>query len=218
MVRNDSDDTSPNGHVDYVRIGAIADDPTIYDNFNDTIYDGKFNPALWQYDPDVHSLKTESTQQDGLLIITQSGIDQESLLTINKYWGKSIPSNTYFEASLKIEMSSDGGINLSLLEDGSCGLNTKSDWAEAYCGDSINYRGVRVAHGSWNTFRIEIDVDKNVIRFYANGVQFGENQISNSLKSKILYPCINIWSGTNRVENTRPVVGYIDNVRIGPLK
>jgi outer membrane protein assembly factor BamD (BamD/ComL family) len=206
------------GYIDYVRIGAIRDDPTVYDSFNDSIYDGRFNPTLWWYDPDAHSLKTESIQQDGLLIITQSGIDETSFLTLKKYWGKSIPSNTYFEASFKIEMSSDGAINLSLLEDGSCGLNTKSDWAEAYCGDSINYRGVRVAHGSWNTFRIEIDVDKNVIRFYVNGVQFGENQFSNSLKSKILYPCIGIWSGTNRVENTRPVVAYVDNVRIAPLK
>lgn len=208
---------NPIGYVDYVRIGAIDDDPTVYDSFDNVTYDGRFDPNLWGYDLDAHSLKTESEQQDGLLVITQSGIDQTSLHTLNDYWGKRFSSNTYIEASFKVEMSSDGVISLSLL-DSSCGLHTHSNWVDAYCWDTKNYKSVRVLHGTWHTFRIEINIDENVIKYFVDGEQFGENQIKGSLKSTLLYPCIAINSGANRVENTRPVVAYADNVRVGPLE
>jgi hypothetical protein len=209
---------APVGYIDYVRIGAIEDDPTVYDSFNDTTYDGRFNQNLWWYDPDGHSLKTESEQQDGLLVITQSGIDQTSFLALKEYWGKSSHSNMYFEANFRVEMSSDGVISLGILDLGSCGLHTHSDWVDAYCGNSEYYRDIRVTHGSWNTFRIEINVDENLVRYFINGELLGENRLDNLLKSPILHPHIGISSGTNRVENTRPVVAYVDNVRVGPLE
>jgi hypothetical protein len=73
-----------NCYFDYVRIGAIEDDPTIYDNFNDSTYDGKFDTTKWSYEQ--RDAEGSSVQQDGVFVLTQGGIEKSQTLRAVKYW------------------------------------------------------------------------------------------------------------------------------------
>jgi outer membrane protein assembly factor BamD (BamD/ComL family) len=218
---NDKTPRTVTGYFDNIRIGAIEDDPIIYDNFNDSAYDGRFNPSFWFYEADTRSPLTKSIQENGELVFTQSGVNEGSMLFMKKYYGYKINSNTFFEARLKIDMSSDGFLVLHVGSpvwgDVTCGLHTGSDSVGAHSWTPSGDPYIAVAHGTWHTIRFEVDVEENIITTYIDGKQMAADHI-NLINGSILYVSIDISSGTYRSKDTRPVVGYVDDVRIGPLK
>jgi hypothetical protein len=208
------------GYFDNVRMGAIEDDLTLYDNFNIATYDGKFNSTRWAYDqrdPDGSAI-----QQDGVLVVTQSGIEKGQTLRANNYWPSKLTESVAFEANLKSDMTSDGFVVMALegnvIEHVSCGLHSMSDAVAAHCWTPSGDPHIIVTHGTWHVVRIEINLNTNTVTSYIDGKKLSEDRYTRSLKNSTLYLNINVWAGTNRVENTRPMIGYVDNVRVYPLE
>ncbi|MFN2303732.1 MAG: hypothetical protein ACK2TV_08380, partial [Anaerolineales bacterium] len=208
------------GYVDYVRMGAIEDDPTIYDYFNDSNYDGKFNATKWAYD--WHDPDGSAIQQDGVLVLTQSGIDKYQSLSAVQYWPYKLQSSLAFEANLKSDMTSDGTVLIHLqgdvIEHPMCGLHSVSDIVHANCWTISSAPEVTVTHSTWHTVRIEVDVDENTVTFFIDGEQLAEDHYEQSLIGSEIYMDLSVSAGKNRAENTRPMVGYVDNVRVLPLE
>ncbi len=51
---------------------ATLDAPLLYDDFDDTAYDGRFNPSLWELDADP---PCQTSQQDGVLLARSQRVD-----------------------------------------------------------------------------------------------------------------------------------------------
>jgi tetratricopeptide (TPR) repeat protein len=208
------------GYFDNVRIGAIADDPMLYDNFNNTTYDGRFNTTLWAYQQ--HDPGGSAIQKNGVLVFSQGGIDQWQKLRAIKYWPLKLMDSVVFEASLEGEMTSDGTVQLQLKGDdiyAACDLHSMSDIVRAHCWSrSPTKFMVPVAHQTWHTVRIEIDLETNVITFFIDGKELTEDHYERPLRGSSIYLSIGVLAGTDRVSDTRPMVGYVDDVRVMPLK
>ncbi|MCK7516208.1 MAG: hypothetical protein MZV64_00005, partial [Ignavibacteriales bacterium] len=72
------------GYVDYVRMGAIEDDPTLYDNFSNSVYDGRFDATKWGHEQQNND--GSAIQKDGVLVFNQGGIDKAQVLSASHYW------------------------------------------------------------------------------------------------------------------------------------
>jgi hypothetical protein len=221
-MNNFIDSVSPVGYVDYVRSGKVADDPTLYDNFNNSKHDGIFDVTKWAYeerDPDGSIV-----QQDGALVFTQSGISQSQLLRASKFWPYELQNSIAIEANLKSDMTSDGSLVLRLtgdiIESASCGLHSMSDFVMAHCWERSMSpeNAIPVGHGTWHNVRIEINLETNTISFFMDGKKLMDDHYERSLKGSEIYLDINVSAMVNRANNTRPMVGYVDDVRIMPLE
>jgi len=221
-MNNFIDNVTPVGYVDYVRSGKVADDPTIYDNFNDSSFDGKFDTTKWAYEQ--RDADGSIIQQDGVLIFTQSGISQSQVLRASEFWPYKLQNSVAFEADLKSEMTSDGSIVLRLtgdiIESVSCGLHSMSDVVMAHCWERSMSpeNAIPVGHGTWRKVRIEINLETNTISFFMNGKKLMDDHYERSLKGSEIYLDFNVSAMANRENNTRPMVGYVDDVRVLPLE
>jgi outer membrane protein assembly factor BamD (BamD/ComL family) len=209
-----------NCYFDYVRMGAIEDDPTIYENFSNATYNGRFDTTKWAYDQ--HDKDGSAIQKDGVLVFTQSGIEKGQTLRANEYWTLKLTESVAFEANLKSDMTSDGFVTMALegnvIESISCGLHSMSNAVAAHCWTPSGDPHIIVTHGTWHVVRIEINLVTNTITSYIDGKKLSEDRYTRSLKNSTLYLNIHVWAGTNRVESTRPMIGYVDNVRVYPLE
>lgn len=208
------------GYVDYVRMGAIEDDPTLYDGFNMSTYNGRFDTTKWTYDQ--RDSDGSAIQQDGVLVFTQGGIEKAQRLGASHYWPLKLQESMVFEANLKADMTSDGFVTMRLdgsgMEGVSCGLHSMSDAVAAHCWSPSGDPHIVVAHGTWHVVRIEINLATNTVTTYIDGNKLTEDRYTRSLKNASVYLNIHVWAGTNRVESTRPMIGYVDNVRVYPLE
>jgi outer membrane protein assembly factor BamD (BamD/ComL family) len=208
------------GYIDYVRMGAIEDDPTLYDGFNMSTYNGRFNSTKWAYDQ--HDKDGSAIQQDGVLVFTQSGIEKGQKLRANEYWPLKLTESVVFEANLKTDMTSDGQVVMTMEGDVivfvSCGVHSASDAATAHCWTQSGDHTFTVTHGTWHVVRIEVNLTTNTVTTYINGKKLSEDRYTRSLRNSTLYLNINVWAGPGRVESTRPMIGYVDNVRVYPLE
>ena len=126
-----------------------------------------------------------------------------------------------FEANLKAEMTSDGFVTMALMGDiidTSCGLHTMTSAVVAHCWSPSGDPGFVVTHGTWHVVRIEINLVTNTVTSYIDGKKLAEDYYTRSLKNSSVNLYINAWAATNRVEKTRPMIGYVDNVRVYPLE
>jgi outer membrane protein assembly factor BamD (BamD/ComL family) len=211
---------APVGYLDYVRIGAIEDDPTVYDSFNNTTYDGRFDTTNWIYEQ--QDTDGSAIQQDGSLIFTQGGIGKGQTLGAKQYWPFKLQDSIAFEADLKVDTTSDGHVVMTIEGDVvtfvSCGLHSGSDFATGHCWTQSGDHTFSITHGTWHVVRIEIDLTTNMVTSYIDGKKLSEDRYTRSLRNSTLYLNINVWSGTNRLESTRPIIGYVDYVRVYPLE
>jgi len=210
----------PVGYIDYVRIGAIEDDPTMYENFNDTSYDGKFDTTKWAYEQ--RDANGSIIQQDGYLVLTQSGIEKGQTLRANQYWPHKLQESIVFEAILKSDMTSDGFVVMNLdgdvIDHVACGLHSMSDAVAAHCWTPSGDPHIIVTHGTWHVVRVEINLTANMVASYIDGKKLSEDRYTKSLKNSNLYLNVSVWAGPGRADNTRPMIGYVDNVRVYPLE
>jgi serine/threonine protein kinase len=201
-------------------IATIDADPSVYDNFNNPEYDGKFNSNQWAYE--VRNPSGNAIQEDGVLVFAQSGTSQTTNLRALHYWEYRIEEPMFFEARLKIDLTADGFVQLLLIGDAieraSCGLHSMSDLVMAHCWTRTDDPGVPVAHGSWHTVRIEVDTDENKSTFFIDDEQLAVDHYEQSVRGSLILFSIQAYAGAERVEDTRAVKGYVDDVRVGPLK
>ena len=155
------------------------------------------------------------------MVLTQSGIDQNQSLSAVQYWPYKLQDSMAFEANLKSDMTSDGTVVIHLqgdvIEHPMCGLHSVSDIVHAHCWTISSAPEVTVTHSTWHTVRIEVDVDENTVTFFIDGEQLAEDHYEQSLMGAEIYMDISVSAGKNRANNTRPMVGYVDNVRVMPL-
>ena len=154
--------------------------------------------------------------------MTQSGVNQTTRIKALRYWETRIDESMYFEARLKVDLTRNGFIVLQLwgdvMEYGSCGLHSVSDFAMAHCWTRTEDPGFQVAHGSWHTVRIELDTEKNTGTFFIDGKQLAVDRYERPIRGSTISLSLHANAGPDRIEDTRAVKGYVDDVRIGPLK
>ena len=75
-----------------------------------------------------------------------------------------------------------------------------------------------VAHGSWHTVRIEVNTDENASTFFIDDEKIAVDHYEQPVRGSLILFSIQAYAGADRVEDTRAVTGYIDDVRVGPLK
>jgi len=202
-------------------MGAIDDDPTIYDNFNVSAFDGVFDVNKWVYV--IQDQGGSTTQQDGVLVLSQGGINKYQSLKAIKNQPIKLNNSMAFEANLKAEMTSDVIVRFEVMGENNnpsaiCGLHSMSDIVMAHCWTRTQDPAIGVPHRTWHTVRIEINLDTNTITFYIDGNQLVDDHYKNSLRGTSVNLFVEVWAATSRTNNTRPMVGYVDNIRVYPLE
>lgn len=209
---------------------TIDADPTIYDNFNNPANDGSFNQSKWE--PWI--IDGQIIQQDGLLIMTQDAkLDEETRISPRKYKDVILNAPTFFEAKMKIDSTKNAGWVLLGTEFGfsgasgfaSCRINEEAyiycDYVDFTSQWDIRYEteNVFIDYGQFHTIRMEIDPATLTFTYYLDGQVFDSYTPTDADRFKgraVFIPSIGVvdW-GSN---STGTLVGYFDDVRIGPIE
>ncbi len=206
---------------------TIDADPTVYDNFNNPAFDGKWNTGLWSHGYDSNSSNMLIEQQNGILTMSRPVINNGGLDAINPRYQWKIDEIGYIEAKLMLDsniQASEGDIGIGISGHNwwlNCSIYSKKDsgnsWAWANCSTSDNYSadGFTVDPNSWHTMRLEIDPDTANISLFVDGQQFGRYVSGdlNTFKESEFTIGLRAWSKDGGV-----VTGYLDDVKIGRVK
>jgi outer membrane protein assembly factor BamD (BamD/ComL family) len=232
-INNFGPSTAPHGYVDYVRMGAIEDDPNIlvYDNFNSSTYDGSYDKSKWE----ACGWDSGSTvvQNNGILSITHTRIGsgyQATTLCPYTFKSRSINFPTYFEARLMVPSDYSGSVGFAIEETPAWqNLHTRCEIEHSLQSNGnpqtllkcfyITLKNTWNSHtkdmkpNTWYTIRIEVYPATNTFYSYLDGQQF---DMSNP---GVDFSQIN-WLFSMYVANnqTKQAAGYFDDVRIGILK
>ncbi|CAG1001384.1 hypothetical protein ANAEL_02989 [Anaerolineales bacterium] len=209
------------GYVDYVRMGAIEDDPVIYDGFENTSFAGKFDPAKWAYLPGHHYPDGSMYQEDGKMIFEQNGTgDRWQFL-------KGIAVDSYpktsaiLESKLKLDSEVKGGdIQLRFQNKNGlavCGISGSDSRAYCWCDmDGHHYLDERfsVNTSDWHVFNIEYEQPTMTYTFRVDDRQVGYCSLFKSNDSPDLLAdfAIGGWLRSNSVK------GYFEYIKIVPLQ
>ena len=210
---------SPVGYIDYVRIGAIADDPIVYDNFDKPEFDGKLNLSKWAYA--VHDPEGSMYQENGELVFRQNGTKDRSQflrgISIDSYPNTS----ALFESKMRLDSELKGGeIQLrfgSKYGLAACGISGPHATAFCWCnvGDHqyLN-RDFSINISDWHIFDIRFEQSTMTYRFQIDNKQIGYCSLLSSNDTPDLSADFAV--GVGFVSNS--VKGYVEYVRIVPLK
>ncbi|MCJ7434489.1 MAG: protein kinase, partial [Anaerolineales bacterium] len=234
-------------YVDNVRIfpggtdlSAIRDqptplpsDPTLYDDFSNPAYDGKFDQSRW-----VVNLADEAAQQNGILVLRQKGKENQALRAeMARYANRNLSKPMFFQADFSLAEAAHAGV-VSIMVEASrpedrpymqevhCGLNATSgaSLANMNCFDRWNMGPETfddqydvpsryVDFDSWHTVRIEIDPATMTFTYYLDGERAGAHTPTRAETLK------NFADFTFLIEvhtsTSEEFIGYVDNVRLG---
>jgi hypothetical protein len=65
---------------------------------------------------------------------------------------------------------------------------------------------------------MEVNLDTNTITFFIDGKQLTDDHYERPLLGTDIYLDIRAYVLKDRLKNTRPMLGYVDNVRVIPLE
>jgi GH35 family endo-1,4-beta-xylanase len=205
------------------------------DDFGNNAYDGSFDPSKWNLSsfPDT-LIEPVAFQQAGRLGIALGGTSTYGSVNLNanNFGNFTLNAANAFEAQLAIcPASSTGQISIAVqsnLQAGGwtagCTVNRYSSRYRELCSDSIwplqdghsfSTPWQTIDAGTWHALRIEIDPATMIITYFIDGTVVGRHKPSDAdeLQAKPFHFNINIWkSGVDS-----PVVGLVDNVRIGHI-
>ena len=215
----------PRGYVDYVRMGAIEDDPKyiFYDHFSLQKYDGSYDRTKWK--TAYNDSGGKIFQEDGLLVLQQRGPEKGQMLgalRLNPI-GSLLPENrySYFEIKMMVDDSTinKGSLGLSFTTnktyfacelDGNSGGVAKNCWTEELPGN-LNYASIFRYTGNrntWYVFKLKIDPFERKIIFYIDKKEIA----SYSLEDEESLP-IEFGLGCY-VAQENDFQGYIDYVKL----
>jgi PKD repeat protein len=226
-------------HFTYLPLVMRNWDPLLYDDFNDAAWDGAYNPAKWQFWPDDNLFQV--VQQNGSIQLSNSlaPTGGQAILESNRPLSRSWQQVLQYQARLKISDDRSGGwssLDIRIHSDNinghswftGCWLGGQSGWTQAHinCRVSVNPGGVWqdeylapgmfVNYNDWHTFRIEADPISAHLRFYLDGVLFGDHSPQDAaalLAARSLWAGI-VWGRSPNSTATR----YVDDVRITPAR
>lgn len=203
-------------------------DPTIYDDFDNTAYDGRYNMSLW--DAGASSNNYVISQDKGKLTITVKDVGSAGF---NSYKSSRIieptffemrayldPSTTDIESHLYMGIETDEGYTV-------CGVfgygNTEnvSCWSNYYGKMAESSLGLDDISPSWHVFRFEIEPETMTISYVIDGKQVGHfvpresmPEHYNDLKNK----SFTFRLALNHTGTSKAPIGCIDYVRMGAIE
>jgi hypothetical protein len=192
----------------------------LYDDFNNPAYDGGYNQTQWRRsDSNIGNF----SQKDGRLIITQEGLPGEDAKLVSREYDRVLLSTpTSFEAKLQLDPEHNAGstflaLQFELVPDEEYWWTDCSiDPGWIHCATESDYHsdGIPPEYGQWHTLRIDVDPATMELTYYIDGRSVGSTIPPNPDDFKaagvILY--LGTWA-----EGEETVVGYFDEVRIGPM-
>jgi len=192
----------------------------VYDDFNDPAYDGSYNQTQWRRsDPNIGNFR----QEDGRLIITQEGSPgEDAKLVSREYDYVPLSGPTSFEAKLQLDPEHMSGsvflaLQFELVPDeeywwSDCSIDP--GWVHCYADSDYDSDGIPPEYGQWHTLRIDVDPASMELTYYIDGRIVGSTIPPNpdDFKSAGAVLYLGTWA-----EGEETVVGYFDEVRIGPL-
>jgi serine/threonine protein kinase len=159
--------------------------PILYDDFDDSTYDGSFNSMLWLPNSDEGC---EVKQEDGALVFTIPAQPQDTSCGLLV----AVPETVSFAAlgaiaaNLQITHDLTGqAVNQGLILTAAeipewytfCGLDVRPEGVQAYfevAGQSVDIsQGVAAAYDQWHTFRLEADPATLTLTCYVDGTMIG---------------------------------------------
>ena len=209
----------------------------LYDDFNNTAFDGFYNPIKWRFWGDENYFSAQ--QQGGVLVITNTpstpanvGLDLPLAMPLER----TLSQVQRFQARMKLSSGTSGtGAKIQIMSDvnGSgwwtqCGLNAYGSSPGFGC-DITNYTpgNYQAEYGvswptslnfdTWYTARIEINPNTVQVCFYLDNNPLGCHVPSNANALKTynnFIPRIGSWNGNAGATGTR----YFDDVYITPAQ
>ena len=197
-------------------------DPTLYDDFSSSEFDGLFNPELWEAYPSLATIQ----QGDGYVTLRSP---DGRIVDLDAKKRLVFLTPQFLEADLMLDGSlHDGVIRFSVGSDlpsgqtwgAECLINREGhclclhSFDEEWPGSYATPYGRTVAFDTWHTFRMEFDPPKGLMSFFLDG------QLIGSLIPEHIYAMkgstFHFWVGVLGAAGGR-VVGYADNIRTGTL-
>jgi len=197
--------------------------PTMYDDFNNPLYNGKFNIALWNYEGDTSS--GEIIQENGSLTLGANGYNHLVALNSSQSYKPTYPMFVESEvmldpatakgAVISIGFVASDGYSLCGIWAGLAGIDTQtiSCWS-VYFGVAQTDYDVRITPGTWHLLRIELYPDTMTFAYVVDGKEVGSYVPRNpdKLKNLSYSHSLQLWTG----ELSAPsATGYVDYVRSG---
>jgi PKD repeat protein len=253
LTVNDGVDTNTITRTKYIFVGYRAYLPivlgsgviptlTLYDDFNDTEFDGFYNPLKWA--PNSSS-NFGVRQSSGSMVFTNTtftpagtGID----VNATQPGVRTLPQLQQYEGKLKISSDHTGGWAMVEIKIASDNIPGHGYWTQCYLGagsgdvlpgfycdanvstgDTFNteywvggttVNGIAINFNTWYTVRFEVNPDTAQISYYLNNTLVGSYipTIADSMKTANFWPQIGAWNGDANAKVTR----YIDDVKITP--
>lgn len=191
----------------------------IYDNFDNTTYNGSFNRQLWVL---KNVSGGQAAQGNRILEFSYNGVPKGGIgLVTNIYDLFTSEESVFFEAQLKVDNPQDGHVyilinnsGLSTYTDCMLGYGEKTAWFSCNYVDDGQARytaeSKQVDYKKWHTVRIELDSNLMTYTYFLN------NEIIGSYKPTTAKPQVSFQFGVYAV-STNNINGYVDNIHIGTL-
>ena len=207
----------------------------LYDDFNNSVFDGKYNSDLWTYNGTKH---VEMIQENDVLVLKTTSIREDgnnALTADSKSW--TFQELGSMEAKFKIDSSQRGQGSFVKIQ-ASARENEVVYWIECqldnrefehtfyYCNyeagewptDNLIYEYqtevIEAEYDTWYVSRFEINPETLEIRFFFDGDLIGSYVPNDAelLRKVRFYPDIGSWTGADE-----DITAYIDDVRLGGL-
>jgi tetratricopeptide (TPR) repeat protein len=206
----------------------------MYDDFDNTAFDGGYNMDLWRVDTwmiNVESANYLISQGGGKLTMTI--YDDAGLSLIEKH-PVTISEPAFFEARLFLDpktTSREGGLFIQAIMNNGyalCGVFRTGDYAqqikcysEFYGTRTETKLGLDGLLPSWHMFRFEINPETMVISYIVDGQQVASFNPSDSIPDHFddfKSSRFNFVVALDNYGHSRAPVGYIDFARMGNAK
>jgi serine/threonine protein kinase len=213
---------------------TVNSDPTLYDNFNNTNFDGSFNSLLWEKNGD--SFFTVE-QRGGTLVFTNSTSPNagDFTLRLRQPDRRTLDHIRFFEAKLKISDDIQGGmafVKIQIVTNvqnhtwwTQCRLQGASGSTAIFICDvytvtndnfNVEYttESITVNYNSWYKARIEIEPVMFTLHFYLDDTLIASYTPNDSafLINASFVPQVGVWNNDANTYATR----YVDDVWITP--
>ncbi len=189
------------------------DDPTMYDDFDDSSYDGKINAGKWNYGGNGNFL-----QREDMLTLTVNGYKREVWASLRKTYPLGIqPIFTEAKMMLDPKIVKQGtNFHLELsFSNGwmNCSVEAGGDTQKIHCKDFY----ADISPGTWHVIRIEFFPDTTTFIYLVDGQELGTYIPPNTGDFKSSVISANVGLNNWGVAAEEPV-GYIDYVRMGLIE
>jgi outer membrane protein assembly factor BamD (BamD/ComL family) len=193
----------------------------VFDNFNDTNFDGQYNNRAWQFRAKGKS--GTAVQNNGILDISHIGGDSWLEIDALGYQSFKLQTPLFVEARMKLNPI-DGGLGFDITNVGNTILGTCSlrglggDDYVAHCfGSEERVIASLPSNNDWHLLRIEINPEDSTITFYIDSLKIGNQKYELDFRKENFRISIYSWI-TEGVPDTQVLHGFFDYVRIGELQ